>query len=450
MRELLLLSPEPLDEEVGDALRRTGWHPNPAGNADQARSLAEENECVVGLAVFPQDADEILLDEYDDIIRRLPRIKWVAALTHRQLERDKIKSLIVDRLYDFQLLPLDAPRISFALGHAYGIARIERELHRRREADLRGRFGLIGASRKMRDLYRMIDRAAGCDVPVLILGATGTGKEQVARAVHAHSSRVDGPFVTVNCAAIPAALMQSELFGYEKGAFTHALERKPGYIEAASGGTLLLDEIGDMPLDLQTSLLRFLDSHLVTPLGGTRAKKVDVRVIAATNKDLRQLVKTKSFRSDLYYRLAVLTVSTPNLKDRGDDVYALADHFLREATSLVGTAATGFGEDALEALRSHAWPGNLRELRNRIFQAALQSEGTSITRGDLHLEHLEEVGQNNAALSLQDARDEAERETLESTLHRNRWNMSRAARNLKISRMTLYRLIEKHGLKRGH
>jgi DNA-binding NtrC family response regulator len=241
--------------------------------------------------------------------------------------------------------------------------------------------------------------------------------------------------------------MQSEFFGYEKGAFTHASEPKRGHIEAASGGTLMLDEIGELPLDLQASLSRFLDSHVVTPLGSTRSKKVDVRIIAATNRDLQQLVEVGAFRSDLYFRLAVLTIRAPNLKDRGDDLLLLADHFLREAMTVTGVTVSGFSQSALDALRSQDWPGNLRELRNWILQAVLQSTGPWVTREDLYSER---TGEQEPPPSLHTARDNAEHAVLKSTLNRTSWNMSAAAKRLKISRMTLYRLVEKHGLSRGH
>lgn len=447
MRELLVLSPSPLDENIDAVLQRNSWRIVQVRDKDQARSLAEANEFSVGLAMFPRVVDDELLSEYEAVIRRLPKIKWTAALTQSQVERDRIKSLIVERFYDFQIRPLDAARLSFALGHAYGMAQIEKELERNPELELPGRFGLIGNSRAMRDLHTKIERAADCDVTVLVSGDTGTGKEQVARAIHAHSSRADGPFVALNCAAIPPSLMQSELFGYEKGAFTHAYEAKRGHIEAASGGTLMLDEIGGLPLDLQASLLRFLDDHVVTRVGGTRSRDIDVRIVTATNKDLEQLVEEKVFRSDLYFRLAVLTIRSPSLKDRGEDLFLLAKHFLQEAVTTTGITVSGFNEDALEELRGHNWPGNLRELRSRVLQAVLGSTGPWITRADLRLE---EAGDPDSSESLHAARDVAERAALKSTLRHTSWNMSRAAKRLKISRMTLYRLVEKHRLTRGH
>jgi DNA-binding NtrC family response regulator len=445
MRSLLVLSADPLDENIGDLLRRDDWRLVQVHDADQAGSLAEANGFSVGLAVFPRDADDGLLRAYEGAIRRLPGIKWIAAVTQSQVERGRIKSLIAERVYDYQILPLDGARLSFALGHAYGMARIERELHEQREPGESGRFGLIGNSRAMRILYAKIERAAACDATALVSGGTGTGKEQVAKAIHAHSSRANGPFVALNCAAIPPSLMQSELFGYEKGAFTHASGSRRGHIEAASGGTLLLDEIGELPPDLQASLLRFLDNHVVTRLGSSKARKVDVRIIAATNRDLQRMVKTGVFRSDLYYRLAVLTIRTPSLKGRGEDLFLLADHFLREAMNTTGIVVSGFDAGALEGLRNHAWPGNLRELRNKILQALLRSSGPLITREDLNL--AEHPGADLPE-SLHAARDKAEREALEKVLERTGWNMSSAAKRLKISRMTLYRLVEKHGLMR--
>jgi transcriptional regulator with PAS, ATPase and Fis domain len=238
-----------------------------------------------------------------------------------------------------------------------------------------GRFGLIGRSPTMRELYFSIERVAQVDIPVLILGETGTGKELVARAIHAASERASGRFVALNCAAIPTSLLQSELFGYEKGAFTGAFESKIGLIETAAGGTLLLDEIGEMPIQTQASLLRFLEDKNVTPIGGTRTIPVDVRVIASTNRDLQQGINDNAFREDLFYRLAVFTVQVPSLRDRGDDIDALARHFLQLAAEALNKPAHHLTHDALALLRRHNWPGNLRELRSWIFQAVLESSG---------------------------------------------------------------------------
>jgi len=325
-------------------------------------------------------------------------------------------------------------------------AQIEKALYQQSEAAIQECCGLIGSSLAMRNLLGEIERAAACDVAVLISGETGTGKEQVAREIHSRSSRATGPFVALNCGALLTSLMQSEVFGYTEDTLTRADEPRRSRVEAASGGTLLLDEIGDLPPNLQASLLGFLDNHFATPRASRDSEKVDVRIIASTSKDLEQLVKKRVFLSDLYSRLAALVIDVPKLKRRGDDLFLLADYFLQEAMTATGITVSGFNKNALEALRSHSWPGNLRELRYRVFQAVLQSSGPWITRDDLQLKH---KGEQESPASLQVARDKAERAALKSTLHRTHWNMSEAAKRLKISRMTLYRLAEKHGLTRG-
>jgi DNA-binding NtrC family response regulator len=444
MRKLLILSSSDLDNRVVQILRRNDWDLMYASDIDQARVLAEQDESLVGLAMFPPD-DEAQIKEYEAAIQALPTVKWVAALPKRDIQREDIKSLIVERLYDFHVYPLGPARLCVALGHAYGIARLEREIHGDQRSMASGRFGLIGTSPAMLNLYRTMERAAASDLPVLILGATGTGKEQVARSIHANSSRASGPFVAVNCAAIPTTLIQSELFGYEEGAFTHAFKAKVGRIEAAAGGTLFLDEIGELPLESQASLLRFLEDGEVTPLGGNRSTKVDVRVLASTNKDLQKGIEEKSFREDLFYRLAVLIIRTPPLRDRSSDVGMLAQSFLGEAVKATGTGKSGFTKEALTAMSAYGWPGNLRELRSRIVQGVLQSEGRYLSVADLGLEGPE--GQEPVR-SLQEARDAAEKKTLQFMLKRNRWNVSRTANDLRISRMTLYRLLEKHHIER--
>lgn len=445
LRRLVVLARGPIDQAVADALRRSRWQIEQVSDASALAALARSGDCGVGLAVFPDDADETLLGGYADAIRAFPEMKWIAVLSEAQIARQAIKALIVERLYDFQKHPLDPARLSFALGHAFGMAQITQALCGRQPPGKGGRFGLIGTSRAMQGLYKATERAAACDVPVLLLGPTGTGKERIARAIHGHSSRADGPFVAVNCAAIPPSLLPAELFGYEKGAFTHAFERKRGYLAEASGGTLLLDEIGELPLESQASLLRFLDNHLVTPLGAIQGTEVDVRVLAATNRDLERLVAAGAFRADLYYRLAVLTVRTPPLSERRSDIPALAEHFLQEVSRVTSTAATGFAADAIKALRAHGWPGNLRELRSRVVQAAIQTEATSISRMDLGLAG---PGPEDAVKSIRAARDEAERSALAVAIQKTDGNVAGMMELLEVSRMTLYRLLAKHGMDR--
>jgi DNA-binding NtrC family response regulator len=323
------------------------------------------------------------------------------------------------------------------------MAEVESQFLARQRLEDSGRFGMIGASPPMRALFREIQRAAATSAPVVLLGETGTGKEMAARAIHANSASSGGPFVAVNCAAIPASLIQAELYGYEAGAFTDATESRTGYIESAAGGTLFLDEIADLAAEAQVSLLRFLESGQILPLGSRMPRRVEARIISATHSDLDELVRQQRFRLDLYYRLHVLRIELPSLRERGEDILMLAQHFLGELLRGSATRVLGFSRSALSAIGQYDWPGNLRELRNRVHQAAVNSAGRYISPADLGLTL---ANRAQEALTLQAAREHAEAEVIRETLKRTGRNMTRAAEELQISRMTLYRLLQKHGL----
>jgi DNA-binding NtrC family response regulator len=333
----------------------------------------------------------------------------------------------------------------YALDHAWGVAALAQAERRVSSHGENGRFGLIGTSPPMRKLYAEIERAAATDLSVLITGETGTGKELVARALHAQSGRAAGPFVAVNCAAIPVELVQSELFGVVKGAYTGAATSNSGLIRTAAGGTLLLDEIGEMPLAAQASLLRFLDDRVVTSVGGRRSEAVDVTVLAATNRDLQDEVREGRFRQDLLYRLDLLSIRTPPLRDRPSDIEALAEYFLRAEAHVLPRRLRGLGHDALDWLRAQHWPGNVRELRSCLIQACLQCNGDAITAADLSRVR---PASAVSAQSLDQAVQRVQRDTLRQLLARNRGNVSKTARDLGVSRMTLYRLMARHDIPR--
>ncbi len=443
-RKLLVVAAERLGDRVESALKRKGWEPVYAEGKEEALRLTTKHQFTVGLALLPQPFDEARFREYRELTAHARQLEWIAGLDRAHIARDDVKRFIVDQLRDFQVFPLDPERLAVVLGHACGLATIGESLRRDEPGTETGRFGLIGNSPAMRELYFSIERVAEVDIPVLVLGETGTGKEVVARAIHAASERASGPFVALNCAAIPTSLLQSELFGHEKGAFTSAFERKTGLLEAAAGGSLLLDEIGEMPIQAQASLLRFLEDKKVTPVGGTRTLPVDVRIIAATNRDLVQGIREQVFREDLFYRLAVFTVYTPSLRDRGDDIEALARHFLQSAAKTLSKAVHDLTPEALAMLRQHDWPGNLRELRSWMFQAALECSGHRLTAGDLARAR----PAPSRPASLNDAMDSAAKTTLEQTLSQNLWNVTKSAKALGVSRMTLYRLMAKHQIAR--
>lgn len=463
MRKLLIVSHSELTNDFTHFLSHKHWLCLRAEDPDAACRLHAEHAFLVGLVVFPHARDPLIESMLQQLVRFLPGIKWIAVLAADQAEDLRIKRFIAHCLYDFQLFPIENTRMTTILGHAYGMARIKRELREHETANEPDHFGLIGESPAMQRLYRTIERAADSDVTVLINGPTGTGKELVARAIHQHSQRAHAPFVAINCTAIPSTLLQSELFGHEKGAFTGAHARKAGYIQTAAGGTLFLDEIGDMPMESQASLLRFLEDRLVTSLGSVEGRFVDLRIVASTNIDLEQAIQQKLFRADLYYRLAVLRILTPALNRRDGDIKLLAQHFLREAMLKARTKNLRFSEEALDVMQKYAWPGNVRELRGVITQTVLTCERQVIKPEHLKIP-IDFHGHPNATRrhsaieidhssghaipgSLKTTRDLSEKRKLEIALAGNARNVTQTARELGISRMTLYRLIAKHHLK---
>jgi len=295
----------------------------------------------------------------------------------------------------------------------------------------------------MLGLFRSIRKVAGVDAPLLITGESGTGKEMIARAVHERSPRADGPFIAVNCGALPDNLIQSELFGYEKGAFTGATSRKIGRIEAAEGGTLFLDEIGDLPLDLQVNLLRFLQEKTIDRVGGTEPIAVDVRVVAATHVDLNEAIESDGFREDLYYRLNVLSLNSPPLRERGKDIELLAHYFFKLFISESPHKINGFTRRSLTAMSQYNWPGNVRELINRIRRAIVMCEGKMLTHHDLNLNN---PRVQSMLLTLDEARTQAEKDILTTALDASHNNVSEASRVLGVSRVTMYRLMRKYHL----
>jgi transcriptional regulator with PAS, ATPase and Fis domain len=291
----------------------------------------------------------------------------------------------------------------------------------------------------MRDIFRKIDKVAGTDISVLVTGETGTGKELIAREIHRRSPRKAGPFVAINCGAIPENLLESELFGHARGAFTGAVAARPGRFQAASGGTLFLDEIGDMPPGLQVKLLRALQERAVTRVGENKPEAVDIRVVAATNKDLDEELKAGSFREDLYYRINVVHLHLPALRDRGEDALMLAKWFLGRAVRELGSKVKGFAPQALVAIKRFRWPGNIRQLENRIKKAVVLADKPLISPDDLELrpEQLEPI------LPLTQARDEWQKRYINEVLERNGGNRTKTAKDLGVDPRTIFRHLER-------
>ena len=347
--------------------------------------------------------------------------------------------------FDFYHKPLDTGILALIVERAYRMFALEEENRRllayRATSPLEG---LIATSERMLRICRLVEKVAPTNATVLLSGESGTGKELLARALHSLSTRAAQRFVAINCAAIPESLLESELFGYEKGAFTGAIKQTLGKIEHAHDGTLFLDEVGDMPLALQAKLLRFLQQRVVERIGGRQEIAVDVRVICATNQDLQELIKQGRFRQDLYYRINEVSVRIPPVRERDGDGVVLARALLEKYAEQHKRALRGFSADALRAIKTYPWPGNVRELENRINAAVILAEGKQVTARDLELDA---KGLEPELVNLRQVRDQAEREAVQRALRLDDGNIARAAESLGISRPTLYDLMSKHGLK---
>ena len=444
MRKLLILSTATVEDELIQKISAADWEVYWAQDSSQARVLLTEQSFRVGLALLFSCEPERSIQWVIDLMLARQKMQWVIALPRPCVDRRLLSGLIAERCYDYHTLPIDTQRLTVTLGHAYGMAEVvENNLRQQREAETQ--YGLIGNSPAMQALFRGIQKAAEVDVPVLITGEIGTGKEQVARAIHENSTRAAAPFVTINCEALTGDLAQSELFGHEKGALAGATERRIGQIEAANGGTLFLDEIGNLGLEAQASLLRFLEEKKIRRLGGTKPIPANVRLIAATHVNIEQAMREGRFREDLFYRLNVLHLRAPTLRERRGDVELLARYFFNKFSAEVKTVAKGFNRDALEVISRYDWPGNVRELMNRVRRGVLLSEGPYISPTDMELERR---ALGRGFVTLDEARMAADREVIQATLLRTRFNIARAAQELSVSRMTLYRLMEKYDIRR--
>jgi transcriptional regulator with GAF, ATPase, and Fis domain len=354
------------------------------------------------------------------------------------LGNDNVVSLFDDRA--LEVLTVFAAQASLLVQNAMLLDSLRRENLSLREAVSSRQYGdLIGSGASMREVYRRIEKVAGTDISVLIQGETGTGKEVVAREVHRRSARASGPFIAVNCGAIPEALLESELFGHVKGAFTGAIATRLGKFQAANAGTLFLDEIGDMPMSLQVKILRALQERAVTKVGDTRAEPVDIRVIAATHRVLEEETKRGTFREDLYYRLNVVSIHLPPLRERGDDVAVIAKYFLQKYAKEFSARVRGFTPSALVALRKYAWPGNIRELENRVKKAVVLADRALVSAEDLDLrpEILEPI------LPLAQAKEEYQKRYINEVLERNGGNRTKTAKDLGVDPRTIFRHLEK-------
>jgi two-component system NtrC family response regulator len=390
------------------------------------------NECDEGLALL---SDILAIDNTAKII-----------IISGQSEKQNAIEAVGAGAYDFLCKPVDMEELRLLLRRCIHVAELEKEYHRLQQSQRSDVFeDMLGTSPQMQAVFDLIRKVAGTNAPVLLLGESGTGKEMAAAAIHRRSARKKGPFVAINCNAIPENLLESELFGHEKGAFTGAHVQRKGLLETACGGTLFLDEIGELPPSIQVKLLRFLQEQRMQRVGGRQEIQVDTRLVAATNADLKELIKNGKFREDLYFRLAVVTIRLLPLRERGEEVVFLAREFLQRYASQNAQTKLVFAPDAMRAISRFSWPGNVRELQNRVKRGVIMANGSRVTAKDLELDQRNDVAVPSTT-TLRQAREHVERELVEQALKRNSGKITTAAADLGISRPTLYELMEKLGI----
>ncbi|PYK56314.1 MAG: PEP-CTERM-box response regulator transcription factor [Verrucomicrobia bacterium] len=349
--------------------------------------------------------------------------------------------------YDFLCKPVEMEELRLLLRRCIQVVALEKEYHKLQQNQCPDVFeDMLGTSPQMQEVFALIRKVATTNAPVLLLGESGTGKEMAAAAIHRRSTRKDGPFIAINCNAIPESLLESELFGHEKGAFTGAHVQRKGLLETASGGTLFLDEIGELPPAIQVKLLRFLQEQRLQRVGGRQEIQVDTRLVAATNANLKELINSGKFREDLYFRIAVVTIRLLPLRERGGDIVFLACEFLQRYSSQDGRPKMVFAPEALRAMSRYSWPGNVRELQNRVKRGVIMSSGSRVTAKDLELEGDQLNLTSASTTTLRQAREHVERKMVEQALKRNSGKITSAAADLGISRPTLYELMEKLGI----
>ena len=409
--------------------------------------LRAEEPSVVTLDLgLPPDPDGVSegFATLETILSIKPETKIIVASGHGA--RESALRAIASGAYDFYQKPVDIDQLGLIVRRAFQLHGIENENRRLEEKagdDSLVLGSMITAAPEMLKVARTIERVANTGVSVMLLGASGTGKELLARGLHQASNRAGGAFVAINCAAIPENLLEAELFGYEKGAFTGAIKTMEGKIELAQGGTLFLDEVGDIPLPLQVKLLRFLQERVIERIGGRKQIPVDTRIVCATHQDLQAMIAAGSFREDLFYRLAEIVVRIPSLAERPGDAALLAKHFLHRFAREMNPQVKGLAPSALAAIDAWGWPGNVRELENRMKRAVIMADGKLVGAEDLDLGG---AGDGGLAVNLKAAREAADRRAIRQALARADGNISSAAKLLGISRPTLYDLLKQYGL----
>lgn len=428
-----------------------------AGGRQEALSLFRQHApCVVTVDLgLPPDEEGSSEGFYclDQMLESAPLTKVIMITGNRQ--REHALQAVQRGAYDYYSKPIELTELRVILQRAFHLAAIEREQARLQEyagSNWQPPGGLVGGASSMQEVYAIIQKVAKTEAAVLITGESGTGKELAARAIHGLSSRRSGPFIAINCGAIPENLIEAELFGHEKGAFSGAQNRVQGKVEYANKGTLFLDEIGELPLHLQVKLLRFLQEKRHQRLGGREDIAVDTRIIAATNRDVPREIEVGSFREDLFYRISVVQISLPPLRERGNDILLLANLFLKRSAAEIRKKVRGFSRDAIRLLEAYEWPGNVRELENKVHRAVIMTESPVIEPDVLGFSAASPLGRGSldafSKLTLREAREFVERELIVSAIREQHQNMAKAAEVLGISRPTLYDLTKKHRIGR--
>jgi two-component system NtrC family response regulator len=395
----------------------------------------------LGLPPRPEGVEEGLLT-LAEMLKLAPHTKIIVVTGNG--DQENALTAVGQGAYDFYEKPVDTDTLKLLVDRAFNISELEAQIRRlQNQVGDSPLDGIVAASEGMLAVCRMIEKVAPTDVTALLLGESGTGKELLARALHRLSPRAEKNFVAINCAAIPENLLESELFGHEKGAFTGAHKQTLGKIELANGGTLFLDEIGDMPVSLQAKMLRFLQERVIERVGGRELISVDVRVVCATNQNPEALIKTGDFREDLYYRVSEITVNIPPFREREEGRLILARNLLQKYSKQQSRALNGFAEDAVQAIESYSWPGNVRELENKIKGAVIMADGKLVTAADLGIAPGDA---GDESLNLREVRQHAESKAIRVALTRSYGNISKAAEMLGITRPTLYDLLNKYGV----
>ncbi|MEM8919095.1 MAG: PEP-CTERM-box response regulator transcription factor [Pseudomonadota bacterium] len=423
-----------------------------AGDRESAINLlrSEEPDVVTLDLGLPPDPDGTTegFATMDAILSLKPDTKIIVASGHG--EKDSALRAIANGAWDFYQKPVDIDELGLIVRRAFHVRKLELEniqLSSQQDDGNRVLGRIITGAPEMLKVAQMVERVANTNASVMLLGASGTGKELLARGLHDASDRRDGAFVAINCAAIPENLLEAELFGHEKGAFTGAIKTTEGKIEQASNGTLFLDEVGDIPLPLQVKLLRFIQERVIERIGGRKAIAVDTRIVCATHQNLEDMISENAFREDLYYRLAEIVIKIPALAERSGDASLLARHFQKKFSEEINPAVKGIAPDALAALEAWNWPGNVRELENRIKRAVIMADGKLVGAADLDLDNDEE--QTGDLLNLKAAREAADRVAIIRAISQTDGNISNAAKLLGISRPTLYDLLKQYQLQQA-